>query len=89
MSNETQAADPQPEPQVTIKVKHNGPYLVEGPFRLTDADGTEYVLEAGKKYNLCRCGASTNKPFCDATHTKIGFAAAERAVREADEAQGS
>lgn len=70
-------------PAVTIRVKNNGPYLVEGPFRLIDADGNEYLLEAGKKYNLCRCGASTRKPFCDATHTKIGFQAAERAVREA------
>ena len=85
MSNETPAAaDPQPEPQVTIRVRHNGPYRVEGPFRLTDADGTEYVLEAGKTYSLCRCGASTNKPFCDATHSRIGFDAAERAAREAD-----
>ncbi|HKP75896.1 MAG TPA: CDGSH iron-sulfur domain-containing protein [Longimicrobiaceae bacterium] len=82
---ETGSAAPQTEPQVTIKVKHNGPLLVEGPFRLVDADGNEYVLEPGKKYNLCRCGGSTNKPFCDATHTKIGFAAAERAVRAADE----
>ena len=70
-------------PPVAIKVKHNGPYLVEGPFRLTDADGNEYQLEAGKKYNLCRCGGSTNKPFCDGTHSKVGFQAAERAVREA------
>lgn len=84
MSNETPVADPQLDPQVTIKVKHNGPYLVEGPFRLTDADGTEYVLEAGKKYNLCRCGASTRKPFCDGTHSRMGFDAAERAVREAE-----
>ena len=71
-------------PPVTIRVKNNGPYLVEGPFRLIDADGNEYELEAGKKYNLCRCGASTRKPFCDATHSKIGFQAAERAVREAE-----
>lgn len=67
---------------VTIKAKNNGPFLVEGPFRLTDADGNVYPIEAGKKVNLCRCGASTRKPFCDGTHSKIGFEAAERAVRE-------
>lgn len=69
---------------VTIKAKANGPFLVEGPFRLTDADGNEYPIEAGKKVNLCRCGASTRKPFCDGMHSKIGFEAAERAVREAE-----
>lgn len=72
------------QPAVIIKAKNNGPFLVEGPFRLIDADGQEYALEAGKKYNLCRCGASTKKPFCDGTHSRIGFAAAERAVREAE-----
>jgi CDGSH-type Zn-finger protein len=74
-----------PVPQVTITVRHNGSYLVEGPVRLLDADGNEYPLVPGKRFSLCRCGGSTNKPFCDGTHTKIGFAAAERAVREADE----
>ena len=76
-------------PPVTIRVKNNGPYLVEGPFRLIDADGNEYQLEAGKRYNLCRCGASTRKPFCDATHSRIGFQAAERAVREESEGGAS
>lgn len=69
---------------VTILAKNNGPFLVEGPFRLVDADGNEYDIPPGKKVNLCRCGGSTRKPFCDATHTKIGFQAAERAVREAE-----
>ena len=85
MSNESEVADPQPDPQVTILVKHNGPLLVTGPFRLTDADGNEYPLEPGKKYNLCRCGGSTNKPFCDGTHSKIGFQAAEAAVAGSDD----
>ena len=71
-------------PPVTILARNNGPFLVEGPFRLIDADGNEYPLEAGKKYSLCRCGGSTRKPFCDGTHSRIGFAAAERAVREAE-----
>lgn len=81
MSEATEGAAEVP---VTIKVKHNGPLLVDGPFRLVDADGVEYPLEPGKKYNLCRCGASTRKPFCDGTHSKLGFQAAERAVREAE-----
>lgn len=69
---------------VTILVRNNGPFVVEGPFRLVDADGNEYDIPAGKKVSLCRCGGSTRKPFCDATHSKIGFQAAERAVREAE-----
>ncbi len=68
---------------VRITVRNNGSLLVEGPIQLVDADGNEYPLVPGKnKVSLCRCGASVNKPFCDGTHSKIGFAAAERAVRE-------
>ena len=83
MSDETQQAGQQ-EPQVTITVRNNGPYRVEGPIRLVDADGNEYPVPAGKGVSLCRCGASTRKPFCDGTHSKMGFEAAERAVREAE-----
>jgi len=49
--------------------------------QLIDVDGNEYALgEEGDPIALCRCGASTTKPFCDKTHSKIGFEAAERAV---------
>ncbi|HEX6039754.1 CDGSH iron-sulfur domain-containing protein [Longimicrobium sp.] len=81
---------PQPvTPSVTILAKNNGPFLVDGPFRLVDADGNEYDVPAGKKVNLCRCGGSTRKPFCDGTHSRIGFEAAERAVRAADEGEAT
>lgn len=73
-------------PTVTIRARENGPYVVEGPVRLIDADGTEYDLTEKKRFSLCRCGASTRKPFCDGTHSKIGFEAAERAVKEELEA---
>ena len=74
---------------VEIKVRENGPYKVTGPIRLIDADGNEFDLgEKGEIIALCRCGASTTKPFCDKTHSKIGFEAAERAVAE-EEAAGS
>ena len=71
--------------EVKITVRHNGPYRVEGPVTLVDADGNEYDLsERGSVIALCRCGGSTTKPFCDGTHSKVGFQAAERAVREAE-----
>jgi CDGSH-type Zn-finger protein len=72
---------------VEIKVRQNGPYKVTGPVRLIDADGNEFDLAPHTKDGsivLCRCGASKTKPFCDKTHSKLGFEAAERAVREAD-----
>ena len=63
---------------VHITATKNGPYMVEGMVDLTDADGKAYPAKA--KVWLCRCGASTKKPFCDGTHSKIGFQAAEEAV---------
>jgi len=69
--------------EVTIQPTENGPYLVKGPVTVLDADGSEYRIDRST-IALCRCGGSTNKPFCDGTHSKIGFAAAERAVSAAD-----
>ena len=65
--------------EVSITIRENGPYLVKGPVTVADADGNTYELE-GDTIALCRCGGSTTKPFCDGTHSKIGFQGAERAV---------
>jgi CDGSH-type Zn-finger protein len=67
--------------EVKITVKPNGPYRVEGPVKLVDIEGHEWDLTGKPAFSLCRCGASTNKPFCDGTHSKLGFQAAEAAVR--------
>jgi CDGSH-type Zn-finger protein len=69
---------------VEITVRENGPYLVTGPVTIKDADGSEFPPRQGNAIALCRCGGSTTKPFCDGTHSKIGFQGAERAVAEAD-----
>ena len=64
----------------TIRVRQNGPYRVEGDdVTVVDWNGNPYPI-AKRPIALCRCGASTTKPFCDGTHSKIGFQAAEAAV---------
>lgn len=69
---------------VSITVRENGPYFVKGPITLVDAAGDEFRVER-EVIALCRCGGSSNKPFCDGTHSRIGFDAATRAVKEAQE----
>lgn len=66
---------------VTIKIRDNGPLIVDGEFTLTDAAGNEVPIV---KRALCRCGGSTIKPFCDGTHSKIGFQGANAAVEETE-----
>lgn len=59
----------------TIQILRDGPLIVSGGVEITDSSGGK--IDCGDKAALCRCGASSNKPFCDGTHKKIGF-------READ-----
>lgn len=67
--------------EVTIKARANGPYKVEGPVRVIDAEGREIVLPPGDAIVLCRCGHSRTKPFCDASHRRVGFVADDSAPR--------
>jgi CDGSH-type Zn-finger protein len=58
---------------VEIKVRPNGPYLVSGSFKITDANGAIFSTEGKEVVALCRCGASANKPFCDGGHKGCSF----------------
>ncbi len=53
---------------VRITVSANGSLKVEGEIELVDAEGNALPTREGKPIFLCRCGASTNKPFCDGRH---------------------
>ena len=76
-----------------IKVKEDGPYTVSGGIPLTeqilipDAEGLSIGWKTGKQYplqeeyDLCRCGQSKEKPFCDMTHAEIFFDGTETASR--------
>jgi CDGSH-type Zn-finger protein len=56
---------------VTITPTEDGPYMVSGPVVLTAPDGR--VIEHPDPMVMCRCGHSSNKPFCDGTHATIDF----------------
>jgi len=57
-------------PETVVRVRPNGPNIVTGAFFVA---GPRVVEGAKASVSLCRCGKSSDKPFCDGTHTKIGF----------------
>lgn len=81
-------------PSAKIAIAKDGPYLVSGDVPLCEqrivinAEGESLEYKEGKKYStkpqyaLCRCGQSSNNPFCDGTHAKIQFEGAETASRQ-------
>ena len=59
---------------VTIRLRPNGPLLVEGPIKIVDQNGNPFPISPDKPaIALCRCGASQNRPFCDGSHKSNGF----------------
>ena len=65
---------------ITIRLRRNGPYVIESDeVKVVDWNGVEYPVSR-RPIALCRCGASSSKPFCDGTHSRTGFQAAEAAV---------
>jgi CDGSH-type Zn-finger protein len=77
-----------------IEVTENGPYVVSGglPLRVETivADESDESIAwahgdevpATESYELCRCGHSNNKPFCDNSHETVGFDGTETAGHE-------
>ncbi|MCU0434473.1 MAG: (4Fe-4S)-binding protein [Bacteroidia bacterium] len=49
----------------------NGPLLVKGEIIVKDAQGNE--VRKSNVTAFCRCGASSNKPYCDGSHRNSGF----------------
>lgn len=84
---------PRPPNRPRITVRRNGPYLVSGgvPVGRTakvETDHGEPVdwepfvpLDVTESYELCRCGRSASKPFCDGSHEAAPWDAAETADR--------
>lgn len=68
--------------KVTIKVNDNGSIRITGDVELLDGEGNAYPAKPA--FSLCRCGLSSNKPFCDGTH-KGKFDSPVRAPKETGE----
>ena len=60
-----------PDEVVSLRMKRNGPLYVRGQTRLEREDGG--VILEDYRVALCRCGATANAPFCDGSHTRLGF----------------
>ncbi|NOR73352.1 MAG: iron-binding protein [Mariprofundaceae bacterium] len=53
----------------TLHIRENGPYALKADIHM---DGEK---EPQTRLTLCRCGASKNRPYCDGSHSDIGFTA--------------
>lgn len=55
-----------------VRIQKNGPIMIKGYFSFRDSSGN--ITQGEQELYLCRCGGSSNKPWCDDTHKKIGVA---------------
>ena len=59
------------EAETIVETMPNGPLIVYGNVTIKDSKGN--LTKKNNATAFCRCGGSSNKPFCDGTHKKIGF----------------
>jgi CDGSH-type Zn-finger protein/uncharacterized Fe-S cluster protein YjdI len=69
LSSPDEAAETGP---LRVRATEDGPFVVEGPVTIEGADADAV---SGHRGALCRCGASDSKPFCDGSHSEVGFEA--------------
>ena len=70
-SGEKSLEEPISSDNVKAVVMKDGPLLVHCDLEITGPDGSTTTKE--KMTAFCRCGASSNKPYCDGSHKKVGF----------------
>jgi CDGSH-type Zn-finger protein len=67
--------EPELEPSIVLvedpQLGVSGPIWVRGGIEIIDAQGVPY--EVRNRVTLCRCGRSSNKPFCDGSHIGAEF----------------
>ena len=61
-----------PAASLRLTLRSDGPINCFGETRIEGRDGSAWE---GNQANLCRCGQSANKPFCDGSHRGSGFKA--------------
>ena len=76
----------EPDLPIEIAVIPDGPLWVSGGIPVERRDGQP--LETRNRMTLCRCGASSNKPFCDGTHKEIGFTDGQAVILQLGAASG-
>ncbi len=54
-----------------VEVMKDGPLLVYGTLNVSLKDGQKEIKK--KTTAFCRCGQSSEKPYCDGTHKKVDF----------------
>jgi CDGSH-type Zn-finger protein len=77
------AIEPQFEQSVSIiedtPAKVSGPIWLKGGIQLESANGKKYEIR--NRCTLCRCGKSTNKPFCDGSHIRTNFNDGDKSLK--------
>lgn len=70
------------EPSISLledkAAKVSGPIQAKGGIPLESENGTKY--ETRNRMTLCRCGQSSNKPFCDGSHIAAKFNDGDKSI---------